>query len=497
MNIRTLLFRFFLGCACIEVTNCREPYKDLQEAIEKNNKAQALEIFNNFKKKKFKKKKHLSLLLLLAIYQDHVELALGIIQRINADNDDQQDWESYERYDYKNRIKDSLLAAIKNGHTEVVKELLQKEADPNYKEYRDQSPLLTAAIAGNLEIFKELIQKGADITETDSYNKSTPLIEAARYGRTEILHELLSFPQITQYEKNRGLRIAAANGDVKAVEALLKAYDNIDHINDRKETILMQAATNGHLDVVKKLLETERTANYINSKDFIDQSALFKAVENGHTLVVKELLEIPNIEIDASYHNIAAQKGHLDILKQLLEVQNNKSIITLCLESAITHNHLAIVKELLLNPNNINKITERKQSKLAIRGLLDAAQKGRKEIVKELLHAGADPNIQDYDKNTPLILAARYGHTDVVKLLLEAEANPNIQSEHIIEDETWLDEYPRRRSPVYRNIQMDWTALHYADESKNTEMINLLLGAGANPNIKDAHNRAALSKTKK
>lgn len=510
--MRKLLFRLFLASlslfallfvwAHIEVTKRKETYNilknNLHEAIEKNNEAQALELFNNFTKEKFNTKKNLSSILLQAINQDHTELAQCIVQSINSDNDSQHDWEPHLRARYKNDIKNALLAAIRHGHIKIVKELLEKEADPNYKEYGDDSPLLTAATTGKLEIVKELIQKGAHIADTDSYNKTTPLIEAALYGHAEILNELLlSFPEIPLREKNIALLLAAANGHIKIVEALLKSYANIDYTNDNQETVLMKAAAHGHLDVVKKLLEEKRIVLHVNRKDFLSKTALFKAIENGHKDVVKELLKIPNIEINESYHFIAAKKGYLNILNQLLEIQNNESIISNCLNLAIIHAHLDIIKELLLNQKNINNLTRKKQLKVIIPGLLDAAQHGHKEIVKLLLETKADPNIQNDDTNTPLILAAKHGHTDIVKLLLDAGANPNIQSKHIIEDETWLDEYPRRRGPIYRDVQMDWTALHYADNSKNTKMINLLLSAGANPNIKDAHNRAALSETNK
>lgn len=43
---------------------------------------------------------------------------------------------------------------------------------------------------------------------------------------------------------------------------------------------------------------------------------------------------------------------------------------------------------------------------------------GRVEVVRLLLAAGADVNVQDADGSTALMCAAEHGHTTIVKLLL-------------------------------------------------------------------------------
>lgn len=55
-----------------------------------------------------------------------------------------------------------------------------------------------------------------------------------------------------------------------------------------------------------------------------------------------------------------------------------------------------------------------------------AAEYGRYEIAKILLDAGANPNAQNIQGNTPLILCNR--HTHIMQLLLTHGANPNIQT---------------------------------------------------------------------
>ena len=57
-----------------------------------------------------------------------------------------------------------------------------------------------------------------------------------------------------------------------------------------------------------------------------------------------------------------------------------------------------------------------------------AAKSGRCDIGRLLLEAGANPNIQNFHKETPLHIAVREGHLEFVKLLLEHSADLSIKT---------------------------------------------------------------------
>src|SRR3990167_7224855 len=58
--------------------------------------------------------------------------------------------------------------------------------------------------------------------------------------------------------------------------------------------------------------------------------------------------------------------------------------------------------------------------------LITASHIGDLEAVKELLQAGADPNIVNRGGQTPLYWASYHGYLEIVRELLQAGADPNI-----------------------------------------------------------------------
>ena len=92
------------------------------------------------------------------------------------------------------------------------------------------------------------------------------------------------------------------------------------------------------------------------------------------------------------------------------------------------------------------------------------------ENVKYYIEKGADVNLPDSETGkTSLILAALNNDTDILKVLLEAGAKPNVQN------------YDGK------------TALMFAALRKNSEAVTLLLDAGADPNIKNEYEDTALT----
>lgn len=74
----------------------------------------------------------------------------------------------------------ALTGSVTGGHTEVVKWLLEKGAEPNYRYGPGYSPLLAAAANGQLEIVKLLLVHGADLHATSNDGKSALALATER-----------------------------------------------------------------------------------------------------------------------------------------------------------------------------------------------------------------------------------------------------------------------------------------------------------------------------
>ena len=105
--------------------------------------------------------------------------------------------------------------------------------------------------------------------------------------------------------------------------------------------------------------------------------------------------------------------------------------------------------------------------------LFDASHEGRIDIVRELLEAGADPNIKNEDGETALIIASSLGHYEIVKLLLEAGVDINIQNS-------------------YGNTALIRATL-YATDYEYLGVVELLLNSGADPTIQGQGGDTALA----
>ncbi|XP_052064699.1 uncharacterized protein LOC127704622 [Mytilus californianus] len=184
---------------------------------------------------------------------------------------------------------------------------------------------------------------------------------------------------------------------------------------------LIEAATEGYVDIVDFLIKMNCNINHIDS---FDRSALYKACKGGFHDVVKILLNHgadPSLchEDESSPLHMACQAGN-DIIVQLLLAKN----VDVCkfdrhyvspLRIACEQGHINIVRLLLQNEADVNA-TDIWMNHCPLQM---ACKAGHLDVVKLLLENNADVNSRSKFHDTPLSLACEGGYADIVRVLLE------------------------------------------------------------------------------
>ena len=193
--------------------------------------------------------------------------------------------------------------------------------------------------------------------------------------------------------------VKASNCDNLAVVKYL-VENGADIYN--KDYALQEACSNGHLEVVKYLVE-QNTKKSKRCEGF----SLVSAAKNNHLDVVKYLLE-KGVDIHTDNNDAlrkASKNNHLEMVKYLVEkgayIHPNNG----ALESASKNGHLEVVKYLAENGANIYT---------NFGALAYACFNGHLEVVKYLVENGADiSNIDEHELN----IVSLSGHLEVVKYI--------------------------------------------------------------------------------
>jgi ankyrin repeat protein len=173
----------------------------------------------------------------------------------------------------------------------------------------------------------------------------------------------------------------------------------------------------------------------------------------------------------------AAGKGDIEAVKSLLKkdiyIHTQDKEGRCALVAAAYQNHLEIVDLLIAAGADVNMKDNTLQSAYLI-----STSDGFTELLKKTLKAGADVYCTDSYNGTGLIRAADRGHVEIIKELLKTDIRVN----HI--------------------NRIGWTALHEAiilgdGGQRHTEVVRMLVEAGADVNLPDKEGVSPLAHAKK
>jgi ankyrin repeat protein len=288
---------------------------------------------------------------------------------------------------YDANDRQAMREAVKNGHAEVVRALIEGGADPEDRS-NWSTMLIEAAEAGHVAVIHALIDGGADPRGVQALRENA-LMKAVEKGQYDAARDLIDLGLDVNARDGRdrsALLRAIMNRDAAMIE-LLKAAGAVEPDEAGKE--LLAATRAGDLDRVRALIAEGVD---LAVKDSIDQTALEQAVEARCADIVDALLGA----------------GALD-----RETEESRGRL---MNRAAFRRQPGIVRALLAagaDPDG----SDGYQTALA-----EAAEKGDLEIVRILLDAGADPNA-DPGGGTALTFALRGRDPDVIALLRQHGAH--------------------------------------------------------------------------
>ncbi|KAK6529963.1 hypothetical protein TWF281_009113 [Arthrobotrys megalospora] len=320
---------------------------------------------------------------------------------------------------------------------------------------RNWQPIHNAVQAGSLSLVKLFLEKSPECADLRTDKGVTPLWMASQGGYTKIAKLLIKSAKVdvnvtTPESERTPLHQAAQRGNEEIVKLLLTHGAHADPRDVHGVTPLWAASQQGAVSIVK-FLAARKDVNINATTTDAKRTAIHQAAQNGHIEVVKILLEHRKILPDPRDRNgitplyAAANGGYTEIVKMLLNGKANAEVIATNgsnrrpFHQAANNGHTAICKLFLDYQVDFEPLDDTNCSPLFF-----ACQGGHHEIVKLLLAAGADYENawcgQKGGGRRCLHQAAQNGHLEVVQLLLDAGAaidpETDIPSESSSDDES-------------------------------------------------------------
>src|SRR5574344_1161776 len=164
-------------------------------------------------------------------------------------------------------------AIYKNPNIDIkyAKKLIStsSKSDLDYQDADGKSALSIAAYKGKLDIVKELIKAGANLKIKDKNDSCA--IHWCNKNLGEYLEELIKAGADVNAQDGDGntvLIYAANNEDLDIIKLLIRLGANVDIVNYDDDTALIYAALKNNIEIVDILLKNRKNKNKLNKNDY-------------------------------------------------------------------------------------------------------------------------------------------------------------------------------------------------------------------------------------
>ena len=365
----------------------------------------------------------------------------------------------------------ALMLAIKSGDLGIVRMLVDAGADVNaFEQVQDQTPLIWAAAATRnaSEMVDILLENGADVNTR------------ARF--TDWPSQITSEPR-WQYHAYGGLTAllyATRGGCLECVESLVGAGADVNVPTPEGVTALMIALDNDNNEVAKLLLDQGANPHVW---DVYGRTALY--------IVIDRKNRGSGGGFGGGGRGGRGGGPPVDLPPPPVGPEvTSMDIVTALLDAGVDPNPQLSMRR----PSNQGGRFSDPLLSTGVTPLFRAAMDSDIEVMRALLDKGANPNVIGMGA-TPFLIAAGVdptrrggagggGDTEVLDLLIEHGADVNARITGVLS-------YSMR---IARSVSDDEgiSALHYAVQSENTELVRYLLEHGARTDLADWSGRIPL-----
>ncbi|MBS0351676.1 MAG: protein kinase, partial [Proteobacteria bacterium] len=185
----------------------------------------------------------------------------------------------------------ALQLAARLGDLDLVKTLIDREANVHQANHAGITPLMCASERGHTPVMQLLIAEHKAAVDSTDQSGDTALFWAAKFNQVKNLSYLMEHKAAVDHINQAGrtaLCLAAQQGHKEAVEYLLMQGANVNQADHLGYTPLMLAATGGHSRTLEVLI---RHQAMIHCRAQNGRSALFLAAQGNHIDCVRLLVK--------------------------------------------------------------------------------------------------------------------------------------------------------------------------------------------------------------
>ena len=328
----------------------------------------------------------------------------------------------------------ALLLAYHKGKADIINTLLNAGADPNIA-VTDGNTCLHYAAQDRFfpkEAIRAAINKGANVNATNHKNQTVVLL-ACKKGNTNIINMLLDAgadPNVADTNGYTCLHATAYCGVRQGVfQAIIDHGVDVNATNKQNQTALLVACTQQNTDLINTLLNAGADPSIADTNG---DTCLHQAVTQSSSKAILQAIIDHGAEVNATNHENqtallpACKEGNTDLINTLLNAGADPSIADTsgdtCLHKAVTQSFSkAMLQEIIDHGAELNVKNNVHQTALARR-----KKEKKEDAIHVLLNAGGNPNIANKNGNTCLHEAVtQYFSTPILQAIINHGAEVN------------------------------------------------------------------------